>query len=96
MRLRTDFFGSHLHDGLVMAMPVDKRPARQVWEAGTSFGALLEKFAEQEDLLREGLRTFVLGEKVREFVAKDGGATGFEDNDGRCGFDFGEKLVHDL
>src|ERR1019366_5799865 len=88
-------FGGHLQNGLVMAMPVDKRPA---WQLGKReiFCALLEKLAEQKDLLREGLRAFVFGEKVREFVAEDGGAAGFEDDDGRCGFDFGEKLVHDL
>ena len=42
------------------------------------------------------MRAFVFGKKVREFVAEDGGAAGFQNNDRRCGFDFGEKLVHDL
>src|SRR5205807_3984237 len=78
-----------------MAMPVDKRPARQLGKRET-FCALLEKFTKQEDLLRESLRAFVLGEKISEFVAEDGGATGLEDDDGRGGFDFREKLIHDL
>ena len=47
-------------------------------------------------MLRKRLGAFVLREKVGEFVAEDGGAARFEDDDGRCGFDFGEKLVHDL
>jgi hypothetical protein len=42
------------------------------------------------------LRAFVLGEKVLQFVAKDGGTTGFEDDDRRRRFDYGEQLVHNL
>jgi len=42
------------------------------------------------------LGALVFGEKVREFVAEDGGTARFEDDDGRGGFDFGEQLVHDL
>src|SRR5208282_3648884 len=89
------FFGGHLHDGFVMAMAVDQRAACELRKREI-FCPLLEKFTEQEDLLREGLRAFVFGEKVREFVAEDGGAARFEDDDGRSGFDFREKLVHDL
>ena len=57
---------------------------------------LLEKFAEQEDLLRESVGAFVFGEKVDEFVAEDGGAAWFENDDRSSRFDFGKKLVHDL
>jgi len=79
-----------------MAMPVDERFAREFGKGkGVIVCALLEKLAEQEDLLRQGLGAFVLREKVRQFVSEDGSATGFEDDDGRGGFDFGEKLVHD-
>src|SRR6266404_6912381 len=41
--LEDRLFGGHLHDGFVMAMPVDKRPARQFgkWEF---LCTLLEKF----------------------------------------------------
>ena len=92
--LQHRFLSGHLHDGLVMAMPVDKRPARQPGKRET-FCALLQKFAKQEDLLREGLRAFVLGEKVSKFVAEDGGAARLEHNDRRGGFNLWQKLVHD-
>src|SRR5882762_7638933 len=62
------FLSSHFHDGLMMAMPVDKRPARQVGKREI-LCALIQKFAEQEDLLRESLRAFVFGEKVSKLVA---------------------------
>jgi len=93
--LQHSFLGGHLHDGLVMAMSVNERSARQFGKREI-LCALFKKFAEQEDLFREGLRAFVFGEKVSEFVAENGGAAGFEDDDRRCGFDFREKLVHDL
>src|SRR5205807_1901183 len=85
--LQHGFFGCHLHDGLVMAMPVDERPALQFGELELR-SALLEEFAQQEDLLRESLRAFIFGEKIREFIAEDSGATRFENNDGRGRFDF--------
>src|SRR5260370_28507061 len=42
------------------------------------------------------MRAFVFGEKVGEFVEEDGGAARFKNDDGGRGFDFREKLVHDL
>ena len=89
--------GGHLHDRLVVAMAMDKSTARKSGKRkGIVIRALLEKFAEQEDLLRESLGAFIFREKVGEFVAKDGRAARFEDNDWGGGFDFGEKFVHDL
>ena len=93
--LEDGFFGGHLHDRFVVAVAVDQSAAGEFGEREI-FGALLEKFAEQEDLFRERLGAFVFGEKVGEFVAKDAGAAWFQDDDGGGGFDFGEELVHDL
>ena len=78
-------------------MPVDQRPARQLREREyVSFGPLFEKLAEQKNLLRESERAFVFREKVDKFVAEDGGATRFEDDDRCRRFDFRVKLVYDL
>jgi len=50
--LKHRLFGGHLHDGLVMAMAVDQRSALEFGKReGVVICALLEKFAEQEDLL---------------------------------------------
>ena len=56
----------------------------------------LKEFAEQEGLAGQGLRAFVVGEEVEEFVAEDGDAAGFEADDGDTGFDFGGEFVEDL
>src|SRR5580704_11494941 len=78
-----------------MTVAMDQRAMRQSGEREI-LGALFEKFAEQENLLRERLRTFVFRKKICEFIAEDGGATRFQHNDGRCRFDFRKQLVHDL
>ena len=78
-----------------MAVAVDEGFARQLGKRNV-LGVFLEELAEQEDLLREGAGALIVREQVDEFVAEDGGAAGFEDNDGRAGFDLGEKLVHDF
>ncbi len=57
---------------------------------------LLEEFAEEESLFAQGLGARVVGEEVREFVAKDGDAAGFESDDGDSGFDLGLELVEDV
>ena len=88
------FLGSHLHDGLVMAVAVDERLARQLGD-GEILRVLFQEFAEQEDLLRERAGAFVFGEQVNEFVAENSGAARFEDDDRRAGFNFDVQLVHD-
>ncbi len=69
------FLGSHLHDGFVMAVAVNQRFAGELRDREI-FGVLLKEFAEQEDLFRERVGTFVVGEEVDQLVAEDGGATG--------------------
>src|ERR1022692_22318 len=49
--LEDRLFGGHLHDGLVMAMPVNERSPRQLGKREI-LGALLQKLAEQKYLLR--------------------------------------------
>src|SRR5208282_532133 len=89
------FFGGHLHYGFVMAVSVNERAARKFGEAEIA-GSLFEKLAQQEDLSRQGMCALVLGEEIGQFVAENGGAAWFEDDDGRFGFDFGEQRVHGL
>src|SRR5271156_1968107 len=78
-----------------MAMTVDQRRARQLGKREV-FCPLFEKLAERKDLLREGLRPFVFGEQVGEFVPKNGGTARLGGDDGGPRLDFGEQFVHDL
>jgi hypothetical protein len=90
MRSEDGFFGGHLHDGLVMAMSVDERAARQLGKgkflARCSRNSLSRKTCFERACARSSL-----GKEVGEFVAEDGGTAWFEDDDGRAGFDFGES-----
>ncbi len=81
-------FGSHFHQGFLVTVAVENRFAIEPGERKT-LCAGFEEFAEQESLPRQGLRAFVVGEEVEEFVAEDGDATGFEADDGNAGCDFG-------
>ena len=95
MRLQQRFFGGHLHDRLVVAVPVQQRLAIDLWQrriAGVGF----EKLAEQESLAGESLRALVVREEVEQFVAEDGDAAGFEADDGDAGLDFGLELVENF
>jgi hypothetical protein len=56
----------------------------------------LEKFAEQEGLLAQGLGAFVVGEQVHEFVAENGDATGFQSHDWDARFDLWLELIEDF
>jgi len=89
------FFGGHLHDGFVMAVAMEKSFAGELRERGVA-GVVLEKLAEQEGLLAQGLGALVVGEEVEEFVAEDGDAAGLEADDGDSGFNFGFELVEDF
>ncbi len=62
--LQHGFLRSHLHDGFVMAMSgTSARRASLGSGKASIIGPLLEKFTEQKDLLREGLRALVFGGK---------------------------------
>ncbi len=86
------FFGGHLHQRFVMAVAVEQCLAVKTRELDV---VIFEEFAEQESLLRESAGAFVFGEKVAEFVAKDGYAAGLETDDGNPGGDFGFEGVED-
>src|SRR5882672_9735903 len=78
-----------------MAVPVDEglpsdRRQRKVG------GALLEEFAQQDNLSREGLGALVSWEQIGELVAEHGGAAGLEYDDRSPCFDFGEQFIHDV
>ena len=59
-------------------------------------GFLFQKFAEQESLPGQLVGPVILGKEIDQFVAKDGGATGLENDDGNPGFDFGSEGVQYL
>ena len=90
------FFGSHLHDGFVMAVSVEQGLARELREPRVGRKGLLEEFAEQESLFAQGLGTLVVWEEVEEFVAEDSDAAGLEADDGDAGFDLGRECVEDV
>jgi hypothetical protein len=79
-----------------MAVPVEQGLARELGQCRAGSEFLLEKFAEQESLLAQGLGALVVRKEVNEFVAEDGDAAGFESNDGDAGFDLGFELVEDF
>ena len=54
-------------------------------------GVLDEELAEEEGLVAELGGAGVVGEEVGELVAEDGGAAGFEDDDGCAGVSWGVR-----
>jgi len=71
----------HAHGGAVMAVAVDDYFVVNLW-GFVVWGVFDEELAEEEGLVAELGGAWVVGEEVGEFVAEDGGAGGFEDDDG--------------
>src|SRR5579859_1950002 len=90
------FLGGHPHDRLVMAVAVEERFAVQLGQGRIGAELLFEKFAEQECLLTQSLRTGIVGKEVDEFVAEDGNTAGFEPDDRDSSFDLRLKLVENF
>src|SRR5215469_8804048 len=90
------FLGGHLHERFVMAVSVDEGVAGELWETGAGREFLLEKFAEQQGLLAEGLGALVVRKQIGEFIAEYGDAGRFESNDGDAGFDLRLELIEDF
>lgn len=83
--------GAHLHDGFVVAMAVedDALPGEV---RGSIIGRVPgEEIAQEIALAAEPGSSRVLREEVTEFVAKNAGARGFEEDDGEAGVDFGSQ-----
>ena len=78
------FFVIHLHDCFVMAMAVEQHFSSEARRL-KGRGVALEEFAEEECLAAEAICARVIGKQVAQFVAKNGGATGLEDDDGDAG-----------
>src|ERR1700728_339576 len=87
--------GSHLHDGLVMAVSVQQCLALVARE-WTIPGVAVEKLAEQKCLPGQGLGTSVVRKKVQQFIAKNGNAAGLKSNDRDSRFDFRRERVENL
>ena len=77
----------HFHERLVMAVAVDEGLDRELRKLKVG-GFLFQKLAQQEGLPGQLVRPVIVGEEVDQFVAKDGGATGLQNDDGNPGFDF--------
>jgi hypothetical protein len=90
------FFGSHFHNGFVMAVSVEQGFARELRELRVGSEFLFEEFAEQESLFAQGLGALVVREEVEEFVAEDGNAAGLESDDRDSGFDLGSESVENV
>lgn len=88
-------FVVHAHEGFVVAVAVEEDFLMECggFEIGGVFG---EELAEEEGLAGEALGVLGGGEEVGEFIAEDGGATGFEDDHGKSGLDVGAHDVHEL
>ena len=78
-----DFVG-HLHHGFVVAVTVEDDFSAAEPGGLEAGGVTDEEFAEEEGLVREALRAQgelrARGEEVDEFVAKDAGAAGLEED----------------
>ncbi len=78
-----------------MAVSVKQRFAVELGERSAG-GAAFEKLAEKESLFAQGLGASVVREKIRQLVAEDGDAAGFESDDGNPGFDLRLELIENL
>ncbi len=74
----------HAHGGAVVAVAVDDYFVVDLWRP-VVWSAFDEELAEEEGLVAEFDGAWVVREEVGELVAEDGGAGGFEDDDGGAG-----------
>ncbi len=88
-------FVVHAHGGAVMAVAVDEDFFVELRGLVVG-GEFDEEFAEEVGLVAEFAGAGVVGKEVGELVAEDGGAGGFEDDDGGAGLELRGESVEDL
>lgn len=87
--------GLHLRQRFLVAVAVQddgaagERGRLIIWRVAK------EKIAEEEGLLAQVLGSGMVREKIAEFVAKNAGAGGFEEDDGKASVDPGGETIHD-
>ena len=86
----------HLHQRFVVAVPVHQQLSAGSLRRRIAGRVEHEKFAEQEDLLAQPLRSLVVGEETSQLITKDTGAARLENDDGNAGLDFRSQRVHHL
>jgi hypothetical protein len=79
----------------VVAVAVDDDVAGELWRRVVR-GVFDEELAEQEGLVSELCGAGIVGQEVAEFIAKDAGAAGFEDDDGGSGGELRGESVEDF
>src|SRR5581483_870010 len=78
-----------------MAVPVNDGAALEARQLEV-WRKFLKKFAEQERLLGQTAGAIVLGEKVAQFIAENGGATGLQAHNGNIGVNEWRQGIQDF
>jgi len=88
-------FRCHLHQGFVMAVPLDDDFAAGMLGGMEVRGVPGEKLAEQQGLIAEALSALILREEIDQLIAEDAGAAWFQKDEGEAGVNLRRELVED-
>src|SRR5579875_3713331 len=77
-----------------MAVPVQDNLPPGVLRRLKLRSVMDQKFAEQQALVAQPLCAPILGEEVRQLIAKDAGATRLEEDKGHSGIDLRSQIAH--